>query len=149
MKINKYLKFGIMILTSTFLMYWLMYLNTYELSHVFFSQTRLFMTLIMGSTMAVVMLLFMWKMYEDKKKNYIILGASALIFALSLFLVRTQTTVDDVAWMRAMIPHHSIAILTSERANLTDERVQKLANDIIEAQKREIKEMEALIEDLK
>ncbi len=138
-----------MILTSTFLMYWLMYLNTYELSHVFFSQTRLFMTLIMGSTMAVVMLLFMWKMYEDKKKNYIILGASALIFALSLFLVRTQTTVDDVAWMRAMIPHHSIAILTSERANLTDERVQKLANDIIEAQKREIKEMEALIEDLK
>ncbi|NLB21290.1 MAG: DUF305 domain-containing protein [Clostridium sp.] len=146
---NKYLKFGIMILTSTFLMYWLMYLNTYELSHVFFSQTRLFMTLIMGSTMAVVMLLFMWKMYEDKKKNYIILGASALIFALSLFLVRTQTTVDDVAWMRAMIPHHSIAILTSERANLTDERVQKLANDIIEAQKREIKEMEALIEDLK
>lgn len=85
MKINKYLKFGIMILTSTFLMYWLMYLNTYELSHVFFSQTRLFMTLIMGSTMAVVMLLFMWKMYEDKKKNYIILGASALIFALSLF----------------------------------------------------------------
>lgn len=149
MKMNKYLKFGLMILTSTFLMYWLMYLNTYELSHVFFSQTRLFMTLIMGSTMAVVMLLFMWKMYEDKKKNYMILGGSALLFALALFLVRSQTTVDDVSWMRAMIPHHSIAILTSERANISDERVQELANDIIEAQKREIKEMEALIEDLK
>ncbi len=149
MKMNKYLKFLLMILTSTFLMYWLMYLNVYEASHIFFSQTRLFMALIMGSVMAVVMLLFMWKMYDDQKKNYMVIGISTVIFALSLFLVRSQQTVDDVSWMRAMIPHHSIAILTSERANITDERVQKLAQDIIEAQKREIKEMESLINDLK
>ncbi|MFH5836665.1 DUF305 domain-containing protein [Proteiniclasticum sp. C24MP] len=145
---NKYLKFLVMILTSTFIMYWLMYLNLYEASHVEFSQTRLFMALIMGSVMAVVMLLFMWKMYEDKKKNALILGISAIVFSLSLFLVRSQTTVDQVSWMKAMIPHHSIAILTSERADIEDERVKELAKDIIEAQEREIKEMQKLIEEL-
>ncbi|MBO1264253.1 DUF305 domain-containing protein [Proteiniclasticum sp. SCR006] len=145
---NKYLKFLVMILTSTFVMYWLMYLNLYEASHVEFSQTRLFMALIMGSVMAVVMLLFMWKMYEDKKKNALILGISAIIFSLSLFLVRSQATVDQVSWMKAMIPHHSIAILTSERADIEDERVKELAQEIIEAQEREIKEMQKLIEEL-
>ncbi|NCC78647.1 MAG: DUF305 domain-containing protein [Clostridia bacterium] len=145
---NKYLKFLVMILTSTFIMYWLMYLNLYEASHVEFSQTRLFMALIMGSVMAVVMLLFMWKMYEDKKKNALILGISAIIFSLSLFLVRSQATVDQVSWMKAMIPHHSIAILTSERADIEDERVKELAQEIIEAQEREIKEMQKLIEEL-
>ncbi|WP_312649437.1 DUF305 domain-containing protein [Proteiniclasticum sp.] len=146
---NKYVKFLVMILTSTFIMYWLMFLNVYEAGHVMFSQTRLFMALIMGSVMAVVMLLFMWKMYDDKKKNGIILGASVLIFGLSLFLVRSQTTVDQVSWMKAMIPHHSIAILTSERANLEDPRVKELAQEIIDAQKREIEEMNQLIEELK
>ncbi|HCW74579.1 MAG TPA: DUF305 domain-containing protein [Clostridiaceae bacterium] len=146
---NKYVKFLVMILTSTFIMYWLMFLNVYEAGHVMFSQTRLFMALIMGSVMAVVMLLFMWKMYDDRKKNGIILGASVLIFGLSLFLVRSQTTVDQVSWMKAMIPHHSIAILTSERANLEDPRVKELAQEIIDAQKREIEEMNQLIEELK
>lgn len=145
---NKYLKFLVMILTSTFIMYWLMYLNLYEASHVEFSQTRLFMALIMGSVMAVVMLLFMWKMYEDKRKNALILGISAIIFSLSLFLVRSQATVDQVSWMKAMIPHHSIAILTSERADIEDERVKELAQEIIEAQEREIEEMQKLIEEL-
>lgn len=145
---NKYLKFLVMILTSTFIMYWLMYLNLYEASHVEFSQTRLFMALIMGSVMAVVMLLFMWKMYEDKRKNALILGISAIIFSLSLFLVRSQATVDQISWMKAMIPHHSIAILTSKRADIEDERVKELAQEIIEAQEREIEEMQKLIEEL-
>ncbi|WP_312459511.1 DUF305 domain-containing protein [Proteiniclasticum sp.] len=145
---NKYTKFLVMILTSTFIMYWLMYLNLYEASHVEFSQTRLFMALIMGSVMAVVMLLFMWKMYDNKKKNTMILGISAVVFFLSLFLVRSQATVDEISWMKAMIPHHSIAILTSERADIKDERVKELAEEIIRAQEREIKEMQKLIEDL-
>lgn len=50
--------------------------------------------------------------------------------------------------MKAMIPHHSIAILTSERAEISDPRVRQLADEIIEAQQREIAEMEALIADL-
>ncbi len=147
-RLNPYVKFGVMIGVSTFLMYWLMYLNVFQLDHVLFSQTRLYMALIMGSVMAFVMLLFMWGMYKNKKLNAIILGTSALVFGLSLWLVRSQTTVDDVSWMKAMIPHHSIAILTSERAEIEDPRVKQLSEEIIHAQEREIAEMKRLIEEL-
>ena len=143
-----YGKFGIMIAVSTFIMYWLMYLNVFQFDHIFFSQTRLYMALIMGSVMAFVMLLFMWGMYKNKTVNFIILGVSALVFSASLWLVRSQTTVDDVSWMKAMIPHHSIAILTSERAEIEDPRVKELSEEIIKAQRREIEEMKRLIEDL-
>ncbi|WP_214703201.1 MULTISPECIES: DUF305 domain-containing protein [unclassified Exiguobacterium] len=145
---KQYGKFGIMIAVSTFLMYWLMYLNVFQFNHIFFSQTRLYMALIMGSVMAFVMLLFMWGMYKNKTVNFIILGVSALVFSASLWLVRSQTTVDDVSWMKAMIPHHSIAILTSERAEIEDPRVKELSEEIIKAQRREIEEMKRLIEDL-
>ena len=145
---KQYARFGAMIATSTIIMYGLMYLNVFKLEHSFFSETRLYMALIMGSVMAIVMLLFMRHMYTKKKMNVIILASSAFIFATSLWLVRSQTTVDDTSWMKAMIPHHSIAILTSERANITDPRVQDLADSIIEAQREEIEEMKKLIEDL-
>ena len=143
-----YWRFFAMIITSTVVMYGLMYLNTYALDHVFFSETRSYMALYMGAVMAVIMLAFMLGMYTNRSANIAILIGSVAIFAASLFLVRSQTTVDDTSWMRAMIPHHSIAILTSERANISDPRVRKLANDIVEAQRLEIAEMKALITDL-
>lgn len=130
-------------------MFGMMYLNVYSIDHLFFSRTQVFMALMMGAVMAIIMLLFMWKMYENKTLNKIILGVSVLVFAGSLFMVRSQTTVSDVAWMKAKIPHHSIAILTSKRANLKDPEVKKLANDIIEAQEKEIEQMKKLIEEQK
>jgi hypothetical protein len=145
---NNYGRFGLMVLTSTIIMLILMYLNVYSIDYVFFSETRLYMALIMGGVMAIVMLAFMSKMYTNKKMNFGIYAGSALVIAVSLFLVRSQSTVDDVSWMKAMIPHHSIAILTSERANIEDPRVRKLADDIIKAQRREIGEMKTLIKDL-
>ena len=145
---TKYLKFGAMIATSTVVMLILMYLNTYSLDHVFFSETRLYMAFVMGATMAIVMLLFMLKMYENQSANVAILVGSVAIFALSLWLVRSQETVDDVSYMRAMIPHHSVAILTSSRAHIRDPRVRELADNIIEAQVREIDEMKRLIDQL-
>ncbi|MEO8241516.1 MAG: DUF305 domain-containing protein [bacterium] len=145
---SSYSRFLTMIATSTVAMFGLMYLNTYALDHVFFSQTRMWMALYMGAVMAVIMLAFMLGMYRDKSKNIAIFAGSIVVFAVSLFLVRSQSTVDDLAWMRAMIPHHSIAILTSERAHLSDPRVQALAQGIIDTQKREIAEMKALIVDL-
>lgn len=143
-----YSRFIAMIVTSTVVMFGLMYLNTYTLGHIQFSETRAYMALYMGAVMAVIMLLFMWGMYKKKAFNYAIIGSSVVVFAVSLFLLRSQTTVQDVSWMRAMIPHHSIAILTSERAEISDPRVQRLAQDIIEAQRLEIAEMNALIADL-
>ena len=145
---KNYKKFAAMILTSTVVMFVFMYLNTYSTDHLFFSETRFYMTLIMGATMAVIMLGYMLHMLTNRRVNIGILVGSIIVFSLSLFLVRSQTTVDDVSYMKAMIPHHSIAILTSERANFEDPRVQELADEIIDAQRREIEEMKALIEDL-
>jgi len=138
-----------MIVTATVVMFGLMYLNTFALPHVFYSQTRTWMALLMGAVMAVIMLGFMWSMYESRRGKRVVLAVSAVVFALSLWLVRSQETVTDVSYMRAMIPHHSIAILTSERAHIRDPRVRKLADGIIEAQVREISEMKQLLDDLK
>lgn len=143
-----YLRFGAMILASTVVMFGLMYLNTYQLDHVFFSETRAWMAVVMGAAMAIVMLVFMWGMYKRRGVNVAILLGAAAAFAISLWLVRSQATVDQVSYMKAMIPHHSIAILTSTRARITDPRVRKLADGIIETQKREIAEMKALVAEL-
>ncbi len=145
---NKYARFGAMIATSTVVMLGLMYLNTYQLNHVFFSETRTYMALVMGATMAIIMLGFMLNMYSNPRVNTGIFVGSVIVFALALWLVRSQQTIEDVSWMKAMIPHHSIAILTSERAHISDPRVRKLADEIIAAQRREIAEMEVLIKDL-
>lgn len=143
-----YLRFAAMIGTSTIIMFGLMYLNTYALTDVFFSETRVYMALLMGAAMAIIMLAFMLNMHRNRRVNIGIFAGSAVVFALALWLVRSQSTIEDVSWMKAMIPHHSIAILTSERANLSDPRVRELASQIIESQRREIKEMKALINDL-
>jgi FlaA1/EpsC-like NDP-sugar epimerase len=139
-----------MVSVSMVIMYFLTYLNSYDiLDHARFSETRLFMTLIMGSVMSVVMLLFMRRMYQNKAANIGILVGAALLFGSALFLVRSQATVIDVDYLRGMIPHHSIAILTSERAQIRDLRVETLADEIILAQRREIREMDWLIEDIR
>lgn len=143
-----YGRFLAMIAASTFVMFFLMYLNTYALDHVFYSQTRTWMALVMGAVMAVIMIGFMWSMYKNKTINIVIVAMSVAVFAGALWLVRSQETVSDVSYMKAMIPHHSIAIMTSERAHIRDPRVRELADRIIEAQVREIDEMKSLIAEL-
>lgn len=143
-----YGRFGAMIATSTIVMFVLMYLNTYAWDHVRWSETRAYMALLMGAAMAIIMLGFMLSMYRSTKANVAIFVVATLAFVGSLALVRSQATVQDGSWMSAMIPHHSIAILTSERAELDDVRVCELAVEIIDAQQREIAEMEWLISDI-
>ena len=144
----RYSRFFLMIGTSTLVMFVLMYLNTYLLGHVFFSETRAWMAVLMGATMAFVMLSFMLSMYTNKALNAGIFVGSVVVFALSLWLVRSQVTVQDRSFMRAMIPHHSIAIMTSSRAEITDPRVAQLAEAIVYAQDKEIAEMRYLIADI-
>lgn len=142
---NPYTKFVLMLAASFVAMYITMYLNTYEIDHVYISLTRFYMTCLGISAMALIMFFFMKKMYKNRKKNTAILLGSMLLFGSALFLVRAQKPIGDVLWMKAMIPHHSIAILTSERADIQDPEVKKLANDIIEAQRKEIGEMKVMI----
>ena len=146
---SQYSTFAAMIGTAMVVMFGLMYLNSYEISHVRWSETRVYMTFIMGAAMAAIMLSFMRGMYKNSRVNMAIYLGSLVVFLLALYLVRSQTTVQDESWMSAMIPHHSIAILTSERAEIDDMRVRELADSIIEAQRREIKEMNWLLEDIR
>ncbi|MPS71432.1 MAG: DUF305 domain-containing protein [Novosphingobium sp.] len=139
-----YGRFAAMIATSTIVMFGLMYLNTYALDHVEFSQTRMWMALLMGAVMAIIMIGFMWGMYANRRVNISIVAGAAVVFAGALWLVRSQETVDDVAYMKAMIPHHSIAIMTSERAHIRDPEVRRLADGIIDAQVREIAQMKRM-----
>lgn len=143
-----YGRFFAMIATSMAAMFVLTYVNSYDFSHVRWSETRFFMSFVMGSTMAVIMLGFMLNMYKNAMMNVAIVIGSVIVFVLALWLVRSQETVQDQSWMRSMIPHHSIAILTSERAEIDDMRVRELADSIIAAQEREIAEMEWLINDI-
>ncbi|WP_299654570.1 DUF305 domain-containing protein [uncultured Jannaschia sp.] len=143
-----YWRFFAMIGTSTLVMYGLMYLNTYALDHVRFSESRVYMAAWMGAAMAIVMLAFMLGMYANRIANIAIFAGSIVVFAAALFLFRSQVLIGDVAWMKAMIPHHSIAILTSRRADIEDPRVAKLAAEIVEAQDREISEMAYLVRDI-
>lgn len=140
-----YARFALMILVSTLGMFGMMYLNTYALGHVFFSQTRAWMAVMMGAFMAFVMLAFMASMYPSRRVNLAILGSCIVVFVAALGLVRSQITVDGLGYMRAMIPHHSIAIVTSRRAGIEDARVAALAQGIVDAQNREIAEMRALV----
>lgn len=147
---SSYLRFFAMIGTSMVAMFFLMYLHSYQIiNHAWFSETRLFMTLIMGGAMMVIMLLFMLGMYKNGKANMAIFAGGIILLLSSVWLVRSQVTVTGVDYMEGMIPHHSIAILTSERAKILDPRVRELADKIIAAQRREIKEMEWLITDIK
>jgi hypothetical protein len=143
-----YLRFGAMILTAMVVMYWTMFVSSWELEHVRWSQSRMFMALTMGGTMGLIMLAWMLNMYRNVKANVAIVVASVLLLSVGAFLDRSQTTVDDTAFMRAMIPHHSMAITRSERAGIEDVRVCELAVEISEAQRREILEMDWLIDDI-
>ncbi|WP_346619084.1 DUF305 domain-containing protein [Blastococcus montanus] len=143
-----YLRFAAMITTSMVVMYFTMFAGTWEWSHVQFSESRVFMAITMGGTMGLVMLAWMLNMYKNMKGNIAIVAVSLLLLGGGIALDRSQVTVDDVNWMSAMIPHHSLAITRSERADIDDIRVCQLAVEIIRAQEREISEMEWLIEDI-
>ncbi|MAY21212.1 DUF305 domain-containing protein [Winogradskyella sp.] len=148
-KKNNYTKFVLMLAASFVAMYITMYLNSYEIDHVYFSLTRFYMSCLGIAAMAIIMFVAMRNMYQNRKKNIAIVLGSIILFAGAYGLVRAQAPIiGDVLYMKAMIPHHSIAILTSKRADIQDPEVKKLAEDIIKAQEKEIAEMKAMIKRL-
>jgi uncharacterized protein (DUF305 family) len=145
---KSYIKFAAMLTVSFVIMYGVMFLNADRFDHVMLSMTRTYMAILMVAPMAISMLLFMWGMYENKKANYVILTLAVVLFAGTFFLLRNQIPIKDIQWMKAMIPHHSSAIMVSQHAELNDPEVIELAQQIIESQEREIAQMQDLIERL-
>jgi uncharacterized membrane protein YsdA (DUF1294 family) len=143
-----YLRFAAMILTGMVVMYWTMFAGSWQWTHIRLSESRLFMALVMGGAMGLVMLAWMLNMYKNRKANAAILVISTLLLGGGIFLDRSQATVNGTSFMRAMIPHHSLAITRSERAGIVDVRVCELAAEISAAQRREILEMDWLIKDI-
>ena len=143
-----YLRFAAMILTGMVVMYAAMYAGSWEWGHVRWSESRLYMALTMGGAMGLVMLAWMLQMYKSLKANIVVIVVSALLLGGGIALDRSQITVNGTDFMSAMIPHHSLAITRSERANIEDVRVCELAVEISEAQRREIFEMQWLIDDI-
>ncbi len=141
-----YKKFLLMMIISFIIMYAVMFLNVARIEHVYLSTTRFYMTLLMVAPMAVVMLLMMGKMYPNKKWNLAIIVTSIAVFAITLTFLRQQTFIEDRNYMKAMIPHHSSAILVSKNASLKDPEVKQLAEDIMKAQEKEIALMKNLLE---
>lgn len=134
-----------MLVLSFIIMYGVMFLNVDQADHIYLSMTRFYMTLMMVAAMALLMLTMMRMMYKNRKLNTIIILSSTAAFILSLVGVRTQTFVGDVQYMKGMIPHHSIAIMTSKNANIKDPEVRKLADGIIAAQEKEIAQMKNIL----
>ncbi len=145
---TRYLRFAGMIATSTVVMFVLTYANVVDPAHIHFSQERLYMAILMGSAMAIVMMAWMWRMHPDRRLNTAIIGGALVLGVAAFLFSQSQALIYDASYMRAMIPHHSIAILTSDRAGISDVRVRELADGIIAAQRREIAEMEWLLRDI-
>lgn len=143
-----YGKFMVMLLISFFIMYIVMFLNMDKLSHYHTSTTRIYMAVLMIAPMAVVMMLMMGKMYPSRKTNIAIIGASIVTFVIVLTGLRTQTPIGDVQYMKAMISHHSSAIMVSKHADIKDPELKKLSGQIIQSQEKEIAQMEAMLERL-
>lgn len=141
-------RFAAMIATSTFIMFFLMYQLIYSLDHVLFSVNRLVASLVMGCVMTVVMLSFMWSMYRGVGTKIAVLGLATTLGLILLSVNRSQALIGDVNFMKSMIPHHSIAINNARKASISDPRVRKLADEIIESQVREIAEMKLLLDDI-
>ncbi len=112
------------------------------------SITRIYMTFLMISPMAILMILRMKMMYKNRKINVAIIISSVVIFVFSLIGLRTQTPLGDIQYMKAMIPHHSSAIMTSKNANIKDAEVRKLADSIIKSQEKEINQMNKILKRL-
>ncbi|KQZ61651.1 hypothetical protein ASD67_20865 [Sphingopyxis sp. Root1497] len=128
------------------IMYMVMFVMIDRLSSFYNNLNMLYMTLMMVAPMVVLMVVAMPDMFPDKRRNILLLGGASLAFFGSFALIRTQTTIDDSAFLRSMIPHHSGAILMCEQASLTDPEVRALCRGIIAGQKQEIDQMKRILE---
>lgn len=148
MNSHTYGKLAVTLIISFVIMYLVMFLNMDKIEDYHTSITRIYMTFLMISPMAILMILRMKMMYKNRKINVAIIISSVVIFVFSLIGLRTQTPVGDIQYMKAMIPHHSSAIMTSKNANIKDAEVRKLADSIIKSQEKEINQMNKILKRL-
>jgi hypothetical protein len=127
-------------------MYFLMYAMVDRPANVYGNLNQLFMAGLMTAPMILIELIVMRGMYRNRKRNAIIATISVAVGVLMFVFIRQQTAIADEQFLRAMIPHHSSAILMCERAQLRDEQLRELCDSIISSQQEEIALMAAMLE---
>jgi amino acid transporter len=145
---KNYKKLSLMLTISFVIMYTVMFFNVDRFDHIYLNLNRTYMSLLMVTPMAVIMMLIMSSMFMNKKLNIIFITGSILLFILSFIGLRDQSFVGDKNYMQGMIPHHSSAILVSKAAVIEDPELQELAKEIIRSQEEEIAQMKKILERL-
>ncbi len=148
---HHYMMLGLNLALSFVIMYFVMFAMIWSFADFFNNSNMFYMALAMASPMGILMLLMMGMMYQNQRLNVVLYAAFALIFVLSFWAIRVQGLVGDRQFARAMIPHHSGAILMCERASIRDPELKAICfkpNGIIESQVREIDQMKAILERL-
>jgi uncharacterized protein (DUF305 family) len=129
-------------------MYFVMFTMIWTFGDFFNNVNMFYMALMMATPMGMLMLLMMGRMYPNKKLNLVLYGLLALVFILAFWAMRAQAIVGDRQFVRAMIPHHSGAILMCSRASIRDPEIRDLCfkpNGIVDSQTREIAQMRAFL----
>jgi hypothetical protein len=142
---NHYARLGVELAIDFVVMYLVMYTMIATARHFQFNINNLYMTLMMVAPMAIVMLVSMRSMFPNPRLNWKIIAAALAVFIASFMGMRTQAGVGDKEFLRAMIPHHSGAILMCREARITDPDIKALCADIVRSQTQEIAQMEALL----
>jgi uncharacterized protein (DUF305 family) len=149
MRHNNYLRLAVMAALSFVAMYLLMYAMIDELGSFFNNINQAYMAALMAAPMVVIEIAVMSSMYVNRAANIIIIAICALVLVGAFYAIRYQTGVGDRQFLRSMIPHHSGAVLMCREATISDERIKRLCNSIIEGQLSEIAEMKNLLAQLK
>lgn len=145
MHISPYRSLALTVGIHFFIMYALTYAAVNAFDDVFLNINRFYMAAIMVAPMVILMLFFMAHMFENKRLNLLLYSLSTLIFVLGFAFIRTQTFVGNTQFLRSMIPHHSSAIVMCERSDITDPEILELCGEIVEAQQREINQMNKIL----
>ena len=145
---SHYRMLGLNLAVSLIIMYFVMFTMIWRIGDFFNNLNMLYMAVMMATPMGILMLLMMRMMYANKKLNLLLHVLFAALFVLAFWGMRAQAVVGDRQFVRAMIPHHSGAILMCNRASLRDPEIRDLCfkpNGIVDSQRREIVQMEAFL----
>lgn len=148
MKLNPYKALAATVGIHFFIMLSLTYVGVFQLSHIYLNLNRFYMAVIMVAPMVILMLIFMGHMFKNKRINLLLYVIFGTLFIGTYFAIRNQAFVGNEQFLKSMIPHHSIAIKTCEYANYSDPEIDTLCEQIIEAQRSEINQMEEILDRL-
>ena len=140
-----YRTLGLELIIHFVIMYLVMYTMIATLDDFYLNLNNVYMTLMMVAPMAVLMLVLMRSMYQNRRLNLIIGGVAVVIVAVAFWGMRSQAAVGDREFLRSMIPHHSGAILMCEQASISDPEIVALCGEIGKGQQREIDQMKAIL----